>query len=119
MAKVHFAPNCAVKYVGAESQVFNTSLARPKPKMNKGDILIVDRKTAFNLVQKGFGLFVDVEDIKFIKEEKEAAQRIEELELQVSKLTQEIEQYKAEEEVQEATAETKTSKSFLEKIGLS
>jgi len=67
MAKVHFAPNSAIKYVGAKSKEFVTSLARPKPRLKKGDIVIVDKKTAFNLVTKGFGDFENVEAIEFVK----------------------------------------------------
>lgn len=67
MAKVHFAPYEAIKYVGSKSKEFSASLARPKPTLKKGDIIIVDKKTAFNLTVKGFGEFVEVEDISFTK----------------------------------------------------
>jgi hypothetical protein len=67
MAKVYFAPFSAIKYIGAKAKVFNTYLASPKPTLKKGDILIVDKVTAFNLVKKGFGEFVDVADIEFSK----------------------------------------------------
>lgn len=77
MAKVHFAPFSAIKYVGSKAKVFNTSLARPKPTLKKGDIVIVDKKTAFNLVHKGFGEFSDVTEIEFIKGDVQAAQDME------------------------------------------
>lgn len=67
MAKVHFAPYSAIRYVGGKSKEFVTSLARPKPMLKKGDIVIVDKKTAFNLVNKGFGEFVYAESIEFTK----------------------------------------------------
>lgn len=67
MATVHFAPSCAIKYVGSKGKVFTTSLARPKPTLKKGDIIIVDKKVAFNLVTKGFGEFVNVDEISFTK----------------------------------------------------
>ena len=67
MAKVYFAPNKAIKYVGSKSKEFTSSLARPKPVLKKGDIVIVDKKTCFNLVTKGFKEFVEVEDIEFVK----------------------------------------------------
>ncbi|MCX6075999.1 MAG: hypothetical protein NTW78_03840 [Campylobacterales bacterium] len=69
MATVHYAPFSAIKYVGAKAKVFNTSLARPKPTLKKGDIVIVDKVTAFNLVKKGFGEFVMVDTIAFKKED--------------------------------------------------
>ena len=69
MAKVHFAPQCAIKYIGSKAKVFNTSIARPKPLLKKGDIIIVDKKTASNLVTKGFGEFKNVEEISFTKGE--------------------------------------------------
>jgi hypothetical protein len=67
MAKVHFAPNSAIRYVGAETKEFTNSLARPKPVLEYGDIIIVDRRTAFNLVNKGFGEYEDVEAIEIAK----------------------------------------------------
>lgn len=67
MAKVHFAPYSAIKYVGSKAKDFNTSLARPKPTLKKGDIVIVEKKDAFNLVSKGFGEFVTVDAIEFKK----------------------------------------------------
>ena len=67
MAKVHFEPNSAIKYVGPKSKEFASSLARPKPMLKKGDIVIVDKRTAFNLVTKGFGNFVEVKDVEFVK----------------------------------------------------
>ena len=73
MAKVHFAPNVAIEYIGSKHKEFHTSLARPKPKLVKGDIVIVDKRTAFNLVHKGFEEFVYVEDIEFKKDSKSAA----------------------------------------------
>jgi hypothetical protein len=77
MAKVHFAPFSAIKYIGSKAKVFNTSLARPKPTLKRGDIVIVDKKTAFNLVHKGFGEFADVTEIEFVKGDAQAAQDME------------------------------------------
>jgi len=67
MAKVHFAPSSAIKYIGNKSKEFTSSLAKPKPRLKKGDIVIVDKRTAFNLVTKGFGDFVEVSAIEFLK----------------------------------------------------
>ena len=67
MAKVHFAPYSAVKYVGSKAKELSTSLARPKPILKKGDIVIVEKKDAFNLVTKGYGDFVFVDVIEFKK----------------------------------------------------
>lgn len=80
MAKVHFAPWAAIKYVGAKQKEFTHSLARPKPMIKRGDILIVDKKTAFNLVQKGYEEFVSVDEIEFVKAGVETAMQIKELE---------------------------------------
>ncbi|MBE0498572.1 MAG: hypothetical protein IBX43_04945 [Campylobacterales bacterium] len=63
MAKVHFAPYSAIRYVGEKPTLFATSLARPKPMLEVGDIVITDKRTAFNLVHKGFGNFEMVEDV--------------------------------------------------------
>ena len=79
MARVLFEPNCAVKYVGAKAKVFDTSIARPKPTIKKGDIIIVDKRTAFNLTQKGFGDFKAVENIEFVKSDVNTAETISKL----------------------------------------
>jgi len=89
MAKVYFAPSCAIKYVGSKAKVFNTSLARPKPTLKKGDIVIVDKKTAFNLTKKGFGEFEEVEEISFVKSDTQT-------QVTIDKLKAELEAYKAE-----------------------
>lgn len=89
MAKVHFAPHSAIKYLGSKTKVFHTSLARPKPKLVKGDIVIVDKKTAFNLVRKGFEEFAYVESIEFFKKDSIDAKS-------ASKVIEELEAYKAE-----------------------
>lgn len=64
MAKVLFAPFYAVKYIGSETKEFTSSLARPRPSISTGDIVIVDKRTAFNLVEKGFGDFEMVSNIE-------------------------------------------------------
>lgn len=87
MAKVHFAPYSAIKYIGSKAKDFNTSLARPKPTLKKGDIVIVEKKDAFNLVSKGFGEFVAVDDIEFTKKDSENADAINELENEIIRLT--------------------------------
>jgi len=79
MAKVHFAPNSAIKYVGSKAKVFDTSLARPKPTIKKGDIIIVDKRTAFNLTHKGFGDFKEVDSIEFVKSDVHTAETISKL----------------------------------------
>lgn len=76
MAKVHFAPYSAVKYVGSKAKELSTSLARPKPVLKKGDIVIVEKKDAFNLVTKGYGDFVFVDEIEFKKGDTETAAMI-------------------------------------------
>ena len=80
MAKVHFAPSVAIRYVGAKQKEFTHSLARPKPMIKRGDIIIVDKKTAFNLVQKGYEEFVNVKTIEFIKADAKTAELIDTLE---------------------------------------
>jgi hypothetical protein len=90
MATVHFAPYSAIKYIGSKAKVFHTSLARPKPKLKKGDIVIVDKKTAFNLVHKGFGEFELVEDISFVKADIQRAEELQkEIETEVEETTSE------------------------------
>jgi len=84
MAKVHFAPNTAIKYVGSKSKEFSTSLARPKPMLKKGDIIIVDKRSAFNLVNKGFGEFVEVETIEFVKADTQTVEEIAQLKEKLS-----------------------------------
>ena len=118
MAKVHFAPYSAIKYVGAKAKDFNTSLARPKPKLVKGDIIIVDKKTAFNLTHKGFGEYENVELIEFVKADKETAATILELQQKIESLENELSIARdllivdADEE-QEVSEE---KKSFLQKV---
>lgn len=76
MAKVHFIPYCAVKYVGAKTKELAVSTARPKPVLKKGDIVIVDKRMAFNLVKKGFEQFKEVEEISFTKNTVELEEEI-------------------------------------------
>ena len=64
MAKLYFAPSSAVKYVGKEPKEFAYSTVRPKPILENGDIVVVDKKTAHTLVTKGFGDFEEVESIR-------------------------------------------------------
>jgi len=90
MAKVYYEPYKAIKYVGTKAKVFNTSLARPKPTLKKGDIVIVDKVTAFNLVNKGFGEFVSVDAIEFVKADKENAEIVEQLQDENEKLKEEL-----------------------------
>ena len=90
MAKVYYEPYKAIKYVGTKAKVFNTSLARPKPTLKKGDIVIVDKVTAFNLVNKGFGDFVYEEKIEFIKADKEISEKLELLEKENVMLKKEL-----------------------------
>jgi hypothetical protein len=90
MAKVYYEPYKAIKYVGTKAKAFNTSLARPKPTLKKGDIVIVDKVTAFNLVKKGFGDFVSVDAIEFVKSDKESAETITHLQDENEKLKEEL-----------------------------
>jgi hypothetical protein len=96
MSKIHFAPNSAIRYVGAETKEFTTSLARPKPLLKKGDIVIVDRRTAFNLVHKGFDEYEDVEAISFSKNDVANAEQITKLVEANAVLTAENDALKAE-----------------------
>lgn len=80
MAKVHFAPYSAVKYVGSKAKELSTSLARPKPILKKGDIVVVEKKDAFNLVTKGYGDFVFVDAIEFKKGDTETVAMMDALE---------------------------------------
>ena len=90
MAKVYYEPYKAIKYVGTKAKVFNTSLARPKPTLKKGDIVVVDKVTAFNLVNKGFGDFVNEEKIEFVKADKELSEKLAYLEEENAKLKEEL-----------------------------
>ena len=80
MATINFAPYKAVKYVGKKAKGFSHSLARPKPTLKNGDIVIVDKKTAHTLVNKGFEEFKDVESISFAKKDVELQERYQSLE---------------------------------------
>lgn len=64
MSQLYFAPFSAVKYVGEEPKEFAHSLARPKPTLKKGDIVVVEKKTAHILVTRGFGDFVEVDNVE-------------------------------------------------------
>lgn len=86
MAKVFFGPYAAIKYVGAKSKELAVSVARPKPKLKKGDIVILDKRSAFNLTKKGFGEFEEVKDISFVKADTETVKKISELEALVLEL---------------------------------
>ncbi len=86
MATVYFAPNRAIKYIGSRVKEFHTSLARPKPKLKRGDIVIVDKKTAFNLVHKGFGEFETVDNIEFVKADVKNSERLKILNAENSEL---------------------------------
>jgi len=90
MAKVYYEPYKAIKYVGTKAKVFNTSLARPKPTLKKGDIVVVDKVTAFNLVNKGFGDFVYEEKIEFKKADKEFSEKFAHLQEENARLTEEL-----------------------------
>jgi len=116
MAKVHFEPACAVKYVGNKSKEFSTSLARPKPKLTKGDIIIVDKKTSFNLVTKGFGEFREVKSIEFNQDAVKAAKKIEELNAALKNNQEEIMELKLEiEELITINLELSAAQADLEK----
>ncbi len=88
MATVHFKPYSAVKYVGSKSKEHLTSLARPKPVLKKGDILIVDKRQAANMTTKGFGEFIAVDDISFVKADVATAQDLKEHKDEVERLTE-------------------------------
>ena len=80
MAKVYFGPYKAVKYVGTKAKELSTSLARPKPVLKKGDIVIVDKRQASNMTLKGFGEFELIDEITFVKKDKDIATFISEIE---------------------------------------
>lgn len=84
MAKVHFAPYSAIRYVGSKTKELSTSLARPKPMLKRGDIIIVDKKSAHNFVNKGFGEFEFVENIEFLKKDIEANDTLEQTQERLS-----------------------------------
>jgi len=63
MPKLYFAPSHAVRYIGKEPKEFAYSLARPKPMLENGDIVVVDKRTAHTLTRKGFGEFEEVDNI--------------------------------------------------------
>lgn len=83
MATVYFGPYNAIKYVGTKAKEFTPSLARPKPILKKGDIVIVDKTTAFNLVNKGFGDYVKVDAIEFVKSDTQNFEQLEKLKAKV------------------------------------
>jgi len=62
--KLYYAPAVAVRYIGADGKDFAASLARPKPMLNNGDFVITDKRTAYNLINKGFGQYESVESIE-------------------------------------------------------
>ncbi len=69
MATVHFKPSSAIKYVGRKDKEFNYSLARPFPILSRGDIVITDEITAYNLVNNKFSNFVAVDEIYFTRKD--------------------------------------------------
>jgi hypothetical protein len=73
MSKVCFQPYYAIKYIKDEPKEFVHSLARPRPILEKGDVVIVDKRTAFNLCTKGFGEFEMVDSIEFSSSDKDGA----------------------------------------------
>jgi hypothetical protein len=91
MARVYFGPYAAIKYVGRKKKLLATSRARPKPELRFGDIVIVEKKTAFNNVKKGFGEFEYVDKIEFVKADRESAEKIEALQQRVDELEAEKE----------------------------
>jgi hypothetical protein len=90
MAKVHFAPSVAIKYVGKKAKEFHHSLARPRPVLKQGDIVIVDKRTGFNLVHKGFGDFKDVLEIGFVKADAALNEELEYLKEENEDLTNKV-----------------------------
>ena len=64
MKKLYFSPAVAARYIGDDGKDFAASLARPKPILNHGDIVITDKRTAYNLINKGFGQYESVESIE-------------------------------------------------------
>lgn len=89
MAKVYFGPYRAVKYTGKKHKELSTSMARPKPVLKRGDIVILEKRSAFNKVNKGFEEFEYVDEIEFVKADKEAANMITELERRNDELASE------------------------------
>lgn len=98
MATVYFKPSAAVRYMGRKQKEFPLSLARPRPKLRLGDIVIVDRATAYKLTKKGFGEFEQVESIDFVKKEAEEYLHTLEMEAKVEALTEENERLAAQNE---------------------
>jgi hypothetical protein len=88
MKKVHFSPLSAIRYVGDEPKEFSASLARPKPVLEYGDIVILDKRTAYNLV-KGFGQYESVETIE-IHDADELLYEIEHLKIECERLKDEL-----------------------------
>lgn len=80
MGKVCFQPYYAIKYIKDEPKEFVHSLARPKPVLEKGDVVIVDKRTAFNLVQKGFGEFEMVDSIEIASSDEADSVVVQEIE---------------------------------------
>jgi hypothetical protein len=96
MATVYFGPFKAVKYVGKKTKPFSTSLARPKPTLRRGDIVILEKRAAFNLVKKGFEEFEYVESIEFVKADRETAKTLNAMSLEIETLKAALERSEAE-----------------------
>lgn len=117
MARVYFGPNAAIKYVGAKPKEFTHSLARPKPVLKKGDIVIVNKRTAFNQVKKGFGNFTEVDEISFVKADKDTASKLQELEEKLADsidLEKHTEVLKENQELIKENESLKNSKTYFE-----
>jgi len=90
MAKVHFAPNCIVKYIGENPKEFTHSLARPRPILSKGDLVVVDKRTCFNLTVKGFGEFEEIKELSILDENIDTFEAFEQQKEELEKLRGEV-----------------------------
>lgn len=107
--KIFFLPNVAIEYIGDKEQEFSRSLARPKPIVKKGDVVIMDKVNAYNIVKmfptlwkKVEGECVEVandEELKLAVEELE--ERVEELESENEELAEVVAKIDLEEQESE------------------
>jgi hypothetical protein len=109
MATVHFAPQEAIKYTGKKAMEFTYSLARPKPVLKQGDIVIVDKRTAQILTRSSLYAFESVDEISFNKSDVASAQKIESLEEELSEVTKQRDDVQSKLEDLEESLKTQMS----------
>ncbi len=87
--KVHFKPFGALRYTGIKPSEFAYSTARPKPTLNRGDIVIVSKLDAYNIGKNRFSPF---EEVKLIDIEQDSYKE------QISKMAKKLKEFRLENE---------------------